>query len=54
MDFLTFDEMNGLVRAQVRTREAEATVYLQGAHLTAWQPAGFAPVIYQAAVTTSA
>jgi len=47
VDFLTFDERNGLVRAQVRTREAEATVYLQGAHLTAWQPAGFAPAIYQ-------
>ncbi|MDE3105028.1 MAG: D-hexose-6-phosphate mutarotase [Acidobacteriota bacterium] len=36
----------GLVYAQVTTPAATATVYLQGAHLTAWQPTGEAPVIF--------
>jgi len=38
---LTFDEANGLTRVQIATADATATVYIQGAHLTAWQPAGF-------------
>jgi glucose-6-phosphate 1-epimerase len=42
---VTFDESNGLTRAQVATKAATATVYIQGAHLTAWQPAGFDPAI---------
>jgi glucose-6-phosphate 1-epimerase len=45
-DFLTFDEQNGLIRAHVKTPRATATIYLQGAHLTAWQPATQQPVIF--------
>lgn len=36
----------GLVRADITAPHATATVYLQGAHLTAWQPAGHQPVIF--------
>jgi glucose-6-phosphate 1-epimerase len=36
----------GLVRADIMTPHATATVYLQGAHLTAWQPAGHQPAIF--------
>lgn len=43
---LTFDEHNGLVRAQVSTPHAEATVYMQGSHITAWKPSGSHPVIF--------
>jgi len=46
-DFLTFEEINGIVRMQVKTPQASATVYLQGAHLTSYVPAGFAEVIHQ-------
>jgi len=42
---LTFDEADGLTRIHVDTPQATATIYLQGAHLTAWQPAGFEPAI---------
>jgi glucose-6-phosphate 1-epimerase len=45
-DFLSFDEANGLVRAHIITRYASATIYPQGAHLTAWQPAATQPVIF--------
>jgi len=38
--FLSFDEANGLVRVHVAASHATATIYLQGAHLTAFQPAG--------------
>jgi glucose-6-phosphate 1-epimerase len=44
--FLTFDENNGLVRISVKTPQATATIYQQGAHLTAFQPTGQAPVIF--------
>lgn len=44
--FLSFDEANGLVRAHLDTPDATATIYLQGAHLTEWQPAGQQPVLY--------
>jgi glucose-6-phosphate 1-epimerase len=37
---------SGLIRADITTPHASATVYLQGAHLTAWQPAGQQPVIF--------
>jgi glucose-6-phosphate 1-epimerase len=37
---------SGLIRADVTTPHASATVYLQGAHLTAWQPEGQQPVIF--------
>jgi len=36
----------GLVYARVTTPHATATVYLQGAHITAWQPAGHRPVLF--------
>jgi glucose-6-phosphate 1-epimerase len=42
---LTFDATNGMTCAQVHTPQATATLYLQGAHLTAWQPEGFEPAI---------
>jgi glucose-6-phosphate 1-epimerase len=37
---------SGMVLARVTTPHAKATVYLQGAHLAEWQPAGQAPVIF--------
>jgi len=37
---------SGLIYADITTPHATATVYLQGAHLTAWQPAGHHPVIF--------
>jgi len=37
---------SGLIRADITTPHATATVYLQGAHLTAWQPAGEQPVLF--------
>ncbi len=37
---------SGLIRADITTPHANATVYLQGAHLTAWQPTGQQPVIF--------
>jgi glucose-6-phosphate 1-epimerase len=37
---------SGLIYADVTTPQAKATVYLQGAHLTSWQPAGQQPVIF--------
>jgi glucose-6-phosphate 1-epimerase len=36
----------GLVRADITSPHATATVYLQGAHLAAWQPAGYQSVIF--------
>ena len=43
---VSFDEQNGLTRVRVHSAEATATVYVQGAHLTAWQPQGAEPVIF--------
>lgn len=43
---VTIDVRDGLKRVHVATPPATATIYLQGAHLTAWQPAGFAPAIF--------
>jgi glucose-6-phosphate 1-epimerase len=37
---------SGLIHADITTPHASATVYLQGAHLTAWQPSGQRPVIF--------
>ena len=42
---LAFDEADGLTRIHVDMPQATATIYLQGAHLTGWQPAGFEPAI---------
>jgi glucose-6-phosphate 1-epimerase len=46
VDGLTFDQNNGLTRCNIATPFASATIYLQGAHLTAWAPAGFGPAIF--------
>ncbi|HMH14844.1 MAG TPA: D-hexose-6-phosphate mutarotase [Edaphobacter sp.] len=43
---LFFEEHNGLVRANISTAVATATVYLQGAHITAWQSTGQKPVLF--------
>lgn len=43
---LTFDTHNGLIRLHVKTPQTEATLYLQGAHLTHWQPTGTDPVLF--------
>jgi len=37
---------SGLVAARVTTPAAEATIYMQGAHVTHWKPAGEAPAIF--------
>ena len=37
---------SGLVIARVTSPAAEATIYLQGAHVTHWKPAGQAPAIF--------
>lgn len=51
---VTFDVRDGLKRVHVITPAATATIYLQGAHLTAWQPAGFGPVIFLSPKSTFA
>ncbi len=44
---LAFDETEtGLVRARITTPACTAELYLQGAHLTHWQPAGHGPVLF--------
>jgi glucose-6-phosphate 1-epimerase len=43
---LSFDQHNALVRANITTPAACATVYLQGAHLAYWQPEGQHPVLF--------
>jgi glucose-6-phosphate 1-epimerase len=46
---LQFEEgSSGLVRAQIRTAACTATIYLQGAQMTHWQPAGERPVLFAA------
>jgi glucose-6-phosphate 1-epimerase len=46
-DVLRFEEAgDGLIRAMVSTRAAEAEVYLQGAHLAHWKPHGQRPVLF--------
>jgi glucose-6-phosphate 1-epimerase len=45
-DVLHFDQHEGLTRAVVTAPAASATIYLQGAHITHWQPAGQQPVLY--------
>jgi len=37
---------SGLVRAEITTPHATATVYLQGAHITVWQPKDQQPAIF--------
>lgn len=43
---LRFEEHGQLTRAVVTTPAASANIYLQGAHLTHWQPAGEQPVLF--------
>jgi glucose-6-phosphate 1-epimerase len=44
---LSFHQLpSGLTYADVTTPNAKATIYLQGAHLTSWQPTGQQPVIF--------
>jgi glucose-6-phosphate 1-epimerase len=44
---LTFAQNEqGLIRACVTTDQCTAEIYLQGAHLTHWQPAGHKPVLF--------
>ena len=37
---------NGLIRASITTPTRTAEIYLQGAHLTQWQPTGQKPVLF--------
>lgn len=43
---LSFDEHNGLIRARITTPACTGELYLQGAHVTAWQPADQQPVLF--------
>jgi glucose-6-phosphate 1-epimerase len=44
---LSFDQTEtGLLRAHVSTPTCTAELYLHGAHLTHWQPAGHTPVLF--------
>ena len=44
---LAFDEPHpGLLRASITTPTCTAEIYLQGAHLTQWQPTGQKPVLF--------
>ncbi len=43
---LWFSEHGGLQRAEITTPAASATMYLQGAHVTHWQPRGEQPVLF--------
>jgi glucose-6-phosphate 1-epimerase len=43
---LAFEDHDGLIRLQVHLDSAAAILYLHGAHVTHWQPAGQAPVIF--------
>jgi glucose-6-phosphate 1-epimerase len=44
----------GLPRARVRGARADAELYLQGGHLTQWQPHGAAPVLFLSSRTAYA
>ena len=43
---LDFNERNGLIRASINTPACSGELYLQGAHITAWQPSGAEPVLF--------
>ena len=45
-NILTFDQNGSLTRARVTLPSCEAEVYLQGAQLTRWKPAGEQPVLW--------
>jgi glucose-6-phosphate 1-epimerase len=43
---LSFDEHSSLIRARISTPACNGELYLQGAHITAWQPANEQPVLF--------
>lgn len=43
---LEFDQDRGITRGRISAQDAEATLYLQGAHVTHWQPAAQDSVIF--------
>jgi len=43
---LSFDEHGGLIRARITTPACSGELYLQGAHITAWQPASEEPMLF--------
>lgn len=43
---LEFDEHGGLIRARITTPTCSGELYLQGSHVTAWQPAGAEPILF--------
>ncbi|HEX4154435.1 MAG TPA: D-hexose-6-phosphate mutarotase [Acidobacteriaceae bacterium] len=43
---VSFDDDTGLTRARVTTSACTAEIYLQGAHLAAWQPLQQQPVLF--------
>lgn len=43
---LSFEEHGELIRARVTTPACSGELYLQGAHVTAWQPAGNEPALF--------
>jgi len=43
---LSFDEHDSLIRAHITTPACSGEVYLHGAHITAWQPAGQQPGLF--------
>ena len=46
-DILAFDEVHpGMPRARITTPVCNAELFLQGAHLTQWQPAGHQPALF--------
>ena len=52
---LTFEEgPSGLLRAAIFTPHAEATVYLQGAHVTHYRPTGQKPLLFTSAKSSFA
>jgi glucose-6-phosphate 1-epimerase len=48
---LLFEQHGELTRAVVTTPAASATVYLEGAHVATWQPAGEEPVLFMSAAS---
>lgn len=48
---LVFEQHGELARAVVTTAAASATIYLQGAHLAEWRPAGEQPVLFLSAAS---
>jgi glucose-6-phosphate 1-epimerase len=43
---LSFDEHGGRIRARITTPACTGELYLQGAHITAWQPVNDQPVLF--------